>query len=601
MTLPTLTVLLDDGTGTFPLNVSSKVMALDGYDITRGREDWQGAVTAGELSLTLNNSDGRFTPGSTILGTPSPIKVDQKIRLKETVNGVTFTRFTGYVKSWPVAWPATVTTFSTVQVSATDAQARAERRTLRSMVEEETLSASPTAYYTLGEAEGSVSAGDTSGNRLPPMTITGVGTAPVFGADVGLLSAGTGVTFAGGQYLSGNDTTSLTSFGFVVATQATTQRVIIGGGALAVTVEASGKLSVFMVDAVGGTSVFILSTAVINDGAPHAAFVVIDGAVARLYIDGVADNTVGLGGSGVVALTITGIGGGSGLGITPILIGSVAHVAGFTSILSPTQVANISTAALNGFAGETVAARLTRIAGYSGIPVGTLDSSSLTLAGGDTNGQSAMQAIQEVIDAEFGLAFIDGNGALTFHNRSAVAGTATPDLTLDRQWVTPEVLPVVDDQQIINYFEATAAGTGGVQVAADAASEVTHGRYTSSSTYLVQTDAEALDRARWIVGNFAEPSPRYGTLTINLYGMTPALASTVLTALDLNCWLRVTSLASQNPGGTTADVVVQGWRESVTAESWSITCNVVARSLYNAWILGSSTYGVLGSTTKLYV
>ena len=84
MTLPTPTVLLDDGTGSFPYDVTDKVLAVDGYDLDRGRQDWQGGVTSGSLGLTLNNSDGRFTPGSTTIATPSPIRVDQQIRLIET-------------------------------------------------------------------------------------------------------------------------------------------------------------------------------------------------------------------------------------------------------------------------------------------------------------------------------------------------------------------------------------------------------------------------------------------------------------------------------------------------------------------------------------
>jgi hypothetical protein len=54
-------------------------------------------------------------------------------------------------------------------------------------------------------------------------------------------------------------------------------------------------------------------------------------------------------------------------------------------------------------------------------------------------------------------------------------------------------------------------------------------------------------------------------------------------------------MASQTPGGTTVDVVVEGWQAQVTAESWTITCNVVARSLFEAFILNDTTYGVLDS------
>ena len=86
--LPTLRVDLDDGTGSFPYDITGRVLAVNGYTITRGRDDWQDATNAGDLTLTLNNSDGRFTPGSTILDTPSPITVDQRIRVTESLPGI---------------------------------------------------------------------------------------------------------------------------------------------------------------------------------------------------------------------------------------------------------------------------------------------------------------------------------------------------------------------------------------------------------------------------------------------------------------------------------------------------------------------------------
>jgi hypothetical protein len=50
--LPTLKVLLDNaaGTGLFPFDITPYVMAVDGYQLNRGRDDWQSAVTAGELT-----------------------------------------------------------------------------------------------------------------------------------------------------------------------------------------------------------------------------------------------------------------------------------------------------------------------------------------------------------------------------------------------------------------------------------------------------------------------------------------------------------------------------------------------------------------------
>jgi hypothetical protein len=273
-----------------------------------------------------------------------------------------------------------------------------------------------------------------------------------------------------------------------------------------------------------------------------------------------------------------------------------------TASLSSGRAAAHYNAGANGFAGESGTTRLTRLAGYAGLTLGTLDTSLTNISAADWTGNSLMQEIQNTADAEFGLVYFDGTDSLTFHNRNRVVAKVAPDLTLTSQYVTPDVNPVLDDQRMVNYFTGTSAGTAGTSVVTNTASVTAHGQYPNTgSTYLVQTDSEVIDRGNWIVANFAEPTARYGTLTINLYGLTASQASTILAALDLDCWLRVTMMAGQNPGGTTADVVVEGWTETVTAESWTITCNVVAASLFTAWVLGDTTYGVLGSTTKLYV
>jgi len=141
--------------------------------------------------------------------------------------------------------------------------------------------------------------------------------------------------------------------------------------------------------------------------------------------------------------------------------------------------------------------------------------------------------------------------------------------------------------------------TGAAQLARNTASETTHGRYTGDRSYMVQTDIEALDRANWLVGELAEPVTRYGTLTINLFKMTPAMAATVLPLLEIDTWLRITMMAPQNPSGTTTDVIIQGWEETVSADTWQIRCNVVAQSLYApVWIFDVSRFD---STTRFYV
>jgi hypothetical protein len=119
---------------------------------------------------------------------------------------------------------------------------------------------------------------------------------------------------------------------------------------------------------------------------------------------------------------------------------------------------------------------------------------------------------------------------------------------------------------------------------------------------LVQSDAEALDRANWIIATHKEPGPRAGTLALDLLTMTAAQQAQML-AIEPDHWISVTGLPSQTPGGTTANLVVQGLVETLAPDSWTLTLNVVDKATVypNVWILGDSTYGVLDSTTRLYV
>lgn len=599
--LPTVQVLLDDGTGTFPYDITSKCLLADGFRFDRGRQDWQGGVTAGSLSLTLNNADGRFTPGSTIIASPSPIKVDRRIRLKETINGVTYTRFTGYVKQWPVSWPAVVSTWSTVQLVATDAQARAERRVLRSVVEEEILVDSPSAYYTLGEPAGATSAGDTSGGQAAALPMAGSsGTAVVFGTATGPSTDGlTGAQFAAGQYLAGGPSALSASFVaevFFTVSAASQSLVSEAGGADILAVNGSGYLA---------SRLGLASSTNVTDGLVHHAAVRVESGVgATLWLDGVQ---VATSGSTFAVTSSLLVGAGqynfnAMTGVQSSMTGSLAHFALFGSAIATARITAHATAGSTGFAGESGTARITRLAGYASLPLGTLDSSLTSVPFVDLTGRSAWDALQQVTDAEMGVSFVDGSGNLIFHNRNRSPAKTTPDLTLAATYVTPDVQPVDDDQQIVNYFETTAEGTGnGAQVVRNTTSESTHGRYSGSASYLVSTDQEALDRANWTVALFAEPTTRYGTLTINLAGMTAAQAATVLTAVEINCWLRITGAPTQNTGGTQVDVVVEGYTETQSESEWKLTCNVVSQSLFRAWVLDSTTLSVLDSTTRLYV
>lgn len=585
--LPNTRFYLDDGTGTFPDDITLYVRLSDGFSITRGRADTENAPTASVLNLVVNNATGAFTPGATVLANPTTIKVDQRIKVVETVNGTAFTRFVGYVKTWAVSWLDVAETTSIVRITATDAQAKAERRVLRSFSEEEILATSPNWLYPLQEPSDATSAGDTSSNQHASLTQAGGGASVAFGDT----SAGwTGAKFAAGKYLTNGETFTVdasTVVTYIVKFRTSTIpgniAVLIGGyfrddkDLLAVNGNFSGALSSSLGNALGGGGT------VVTDGLDHVAALVLNAGTGAMYLDGAA----------ISDATVTP--GSATLRIGDGFVGDISYVAAIPSALSGAQVLTISQALLNSFANESGTARITRLAGYAGISTGTLDTSLTSVPAGDIAGQTAWQAIQDVADAEMGVAYIAGDGTLTFHNRQRVTTKAAPDLTQSSS-VKPDAEPVTDDQDLLNYLEVSSSVTQAVQVVRNASSETAHGRYSDSKTYLVSTDGEALDRGNWLVATRAEPGTagRYPGLTINLYGLTPVQQAQILTAIDQGCWLRLVNMPSQTIGGTTVDAVIEGYTETQNGDTWELSCNVVTKTTFYppVWILGTSALGV---------
>lgn len=596
---PTLQVLLDDGTGTFPYDITSKCRLQ--YDVKRGRQNELTDVVPGTLDIIADNTDGRFTLGSTIIASPSPIKLDAQIRLKVTANATTVNRHTGYVQSWPVEWPTGAQTLSEVKIGSIDAQARADGRTLLSVIEEEIFEDGPALYYTLGDPSIATTASETSGNQGSALTqvdaqVGGTGTPVTFGSDTGPTTDGlTAAHFAGFNSLVLGTTIpfAMGGFEFYFATTSGGAAGLLCGTAFSLNGTAGIGLTT-------GTLFFgtLAAPGLVNDGLVHHVAVTIAGGTATCYLDGAL--------VGTTAATVTAGGSlfvGGGLGVPPML-GSEAHVAVYAAAagLSAARALAHATAGLTGFDGESGTARITRTAGYANVPVGTLDTSLTNVAYEDITGKSAGEALRDVEDAEMGTLFVNGSGAYEFHNRQRVVVKSAPDVTIDANQLAEDTQFAVDMQGVINYFEATSQKTQARQVARSTSSEATHGRYPTSKTYLVRTDGEALDRANWILNAHAEPAPRVGTLKIDMLTLTAAQQAALLAA-EADTWIRVINLPSQTPGGTTADLVVQGFQDTLTLTSWVLTANVVSKpTIYpSVWILGDSTYGVLGSTTRLGV
>jgi hypothetical protein len=622
--LPTIQVLLDDGTGTFPYDITTYARLVEGYTCKRGRQDELSSVTAGDFTLTLDNTDGRFTVGSTIIASPSPIKMDAQVQVRVTPSGGSaVTRFTQFVQSWPTEWPDGSDLFSVAAISGTDAQARAERQGLGSVPATEIVSDGPFALFRLNEAAGASDAGDSSGNQRPTLTIAGSGAAPVFGDVSGPTTDGfTAAEFTNGQCLVGalsfDTVPTSVCIGFFFNTSLTPNDQPIGrlySGAPAGGTWAFGLTNVPGAAHLGitnGATALSATPANLNDGKWHHAFFVFTGTTVTIYADGqtggalatatlTLDRSMTLEIGGVTSALPSGPASFTNTGYT----GSLAHVSVFNGAgPSAARIAAEAAAGVTGFNTDLGPDRLTRLATYANLPLGTLDAGLTTISAFSDDQQSVAGAIQDVADAEMGLAYFDGTGSLVFHNRNRVAAKTSPDVTIDANFLAEGTRFEYDMQGVVNYFQVTAQGTGASQLVQNVTSQVTnkHGRYDSSKTYLVQTDAEALDRGNWVVSTHAEPAARVGSLVIDVLTMTAAQQQQMLT-IEPDSWLRVTGLPGQTVGGTTADFIVQGFADVLNVGEWTLTLNATNKPvLYpSVWILDDTTYSVLDSTTRLYV
>lgn len=608
--LPTVTVKLDDGTATFPYDISSYVRLVDGINMTHGRQDELGEIQPGTLGLTLDNTDGRFSLGSTIINATSPIYVDNQIRVTYTVGGVAKDRFTGYVQTWPVEWPDGGDTFAVAQITAVDRLARLSRQTLRSVIEEEYLLDDPVCYFTLGEPSGSSSAGDTSGKGTAPLNVSGNGAAVVFGNATGpSTDALTAVTFAAGKYLRNAGRPldfSIAQFftleAFVNTSTATDGAVIAlldQGAGIIHTLEltSTGKLR-------AKTPLYTLTgTTTITNGATHHVALKQTDTQYKLFVDGVVEATQATNGwyDPFARLYVGGFL-ENWIQWAP-LTGTVAHVAVSSSLfneVSDARIAAHSDAGLNGFNTERSDQRISRYLGYAGITSANIvaETGNQTLVPHyDITGQSPASATATVNTAEAGLVFVSGDGKIVVHNRRHRTVKLAADWSLTAIDIAPSTTIPADMQQVANVGTASLQG-GATQSVTNASSKTRHGAYpTSYDSLLVTTDQQALDRINWQVGTHAEPSPRYSSLQVDLLTASQTLQQAAQ-AREIGDRIAITGLPSQTPSAL-SDQVIEGWTETLTATDWSMTFNTSPWSLEQAWILGDSIYGVLGTTTRL--
>lgn len=185
--LGTKVELLINGTWT---DITTFVLQRDKMVIRRGRQDESGTMTPSTLALTLQNTDGRFSPRNTTGAYYPYLGRNTQIRVSINTTSTTGVQYSGYrfwgeVSAWPPRWDTSGTDVY-VPITASGVMRRFQQNAtigsaIRRYISLLTGSLIPVAYWPMEEASGASQFGNliTPGNSL---TWTGT---PTLASDTG--------------------------------------------------------------------------------------------------------------------------------------------------------------------------------------------------------------------------------------------------------------------------------------------------------------------------------------------------------------------------------------------------------------------------------
>ncbi|MGW9285278.1 hypothetical protein ACWGSA_24535, partial [Streptomyces diastaticus] len=532
----------------------------------------------------------------------------------DLVGAIIKPRFCGTANEFPVDWEGLS---STVTVTCTDLFKRLNRLpVLRSMAAEEVLASGPLAFYPLTEPSDSTSAGDLSGIGAGSLTIQQVGTggtlamaaAPGPPATEDQVPLFTPSSATAGKWLSANmgDDVQTQLNGGRPVLECWFQTTTAGRAIMALaspdlqyvhvlSLSGSGQLQIEWTDT-GGTlaTAPIPFTPGLADGNwHHVAF----GQYSKLVF---LDGALAMAGVSVPYGTdqrILHIGGYRG---TRLWSGSIAYVALYgVAQAAESRLASHYRAGATGYAGESAAERIQRLARYAGVDSvtilgGTFDPIASQAAGG-TQVVARMREVEYTESAKlyaerdyFGLAFQSRDLRYNPDPSGEVFTVTYADLE-------PGTSISDDDQKMVNSLQASRPG-GATQRVTAPSSITAFGLYEPQPLDILKTsDNSVLDAAYWVVSRYANPGPELREVVIEAYTMPNYLD--ILDA-DISSYFTVYGLPSQAPASSMR-VTVEGYTETIKERSHVIQFHTSASFNDSVWVLGDPVYSRLDSTTRL--
>lgn len=342
-------------------------------------------------------------------------------------------------------------------------------------------------------------------------------------------------------------------------------------------------------------------------------------------------STASLGGQLVAGASIVQVGGQSTMGLTgQTWNGQVAHVGLWASALNSGQIGNIYSAGQIGwgpytFFTERSGGRVSRWLGYVFTGSTAVDTGqSMMDVSPVQRANYALDALNGVVLGEGGQLYADKAGVVTFKARTARFQTTTAKWTLGELEIPYEadIGMGLDPTQVFNDVQVSRVGGqtlpayassylnyqpgitssdntyGGIVAhVVDAPSVLQYGDRQYQAEVNTASDPETVDHANFLLQRYRQPVQRLEALTISAGGK-PSFWAAVL-GVELND--RVT-IKRRTPVFTAADdFFVEKLDLSVNFASgdWDLSVQASPVDRQQVWLLGDSTFGVLGTSTRL--
>ena len=153
-------------------------------------------------------------------------------------------------------------------------------------------------------------------------------------------------------------------------------------------------------------------------------------------------------------------------------------------------------------------------------------------------------------------------------DRENINASMTLDASVGQ--VAPGFTPVLDDQDVVNDFEASRSDGSSVRVT-DETSIATIGRYRQGTTFNVNDDSFLVHLAGWRVNLGTVPGMRFPTVSWNLR-RSPELAEEWM-ACRLFHRIDITDPPSQYPPDD-IQAILEGYTETISSDEWTVQANL---------------------------